>query len=215
VLQFYGSNEAGPLSVTSLDDDHPHRLGTAGRAIPDMRLRLFAPDGTDVTATGGPGQCGARGPGLTPGYYDDPEANAVLWRPDGWMLTGDVVCIDPDGYLTIAGRAADFIIRGGHNISALGVEEAVGSCPRVGQVAVVPVADPVLGERVCAYVVTTDGGPLTLDELRVALDAAGVSKQKWPEHLVVLDALPLSVGGKADKAQLRADAAARFPAAAR
>jgi len=210
VLQFYGSNEAGPISVTRVDDSREHRLGTAGRVIPQMRVRLFDADGADVTASGGPGQCAARGPGLTPGYYDDPDANRQLVNPQGWMLTGDLVRIDPAGYLTVTGRVADFIIRGGHNISVLAVEEAVGSCGRVAQVAVVPAADEVLGERACAYVVTTDGAELTLDELRAELAARGVSKYEWPERLVTLAELPLSAGGKADKARLRADAATRF-----
>lgn len=209
VLQFYGSNEAGPISVTRRDDDRPHRLGTAGRPVPSMRVRLFGPDGEDVTQTGGPGQCGARGPGLTPGYYRDPEANRMLVRPDGWMLTGDLVRIDADGYLSVTGRAADIVIRGGHNISVRAVEEAVAGCPRVAQVAVVASPDPTLGERVCAYVVTVDGAELTIDELRGHLDRQGASKQTWPERLVKLAELPLSPGGKVDKASLRADAATR------
>ena len=210
VLQFYGSNEAGPISVTSVTDEREQRLGTAGRPIPGMRLRLFDTDGTDVTGRGGPGQVGARGPGLTPGYYDDPAANELLLRPDGWMLAGDIATLDEQGYLRITGRAADFIIRGGNNISVLVVEEAVGGCPKVKQVAVVSSPDEVLGERVCAYVVTRDGSELTLDELRKSLADQDVSKQLWPERLVTLPEMPLSAGGKADKAFLRADAAKRF-----
>lgn len=214
VLQFYGSNEAGPVSVTSVADDRAQRLGTVGRPIPGMRLRLLDSDGGDVTERGGPGQVAVRGPGLTLGYYDDPAANAQLLRPDGWMLTGDIATLDDQGYLSITGRAADFIIRGGHNISALVVEEAVGGCPRVKQVAIVPSPDEVFGERVCAYVVTHDGAELTLDQLRESLAAQGLSKQMWPERVVTLPELPLSAGGKADKAFLRADAARRFGAAA-
>jgi acyl-CoA synthetase len=205
VLQFYGSNEAGPLSVTTVDDPQAARLTTAGRPIPGARLRLLADDG-DVL--GGPGQVAATGPGCTPGYLDDDAANAALFRPDGWLLTGDVATIDAAGYLSITGRIADFIIRGGHNVSALVVEEAVGGHPAVAQAAVVAVPDPVLGERVCAYVVTR--APLTLDALRVHLDATGVSKQNWPEYLVAWPSLPLGTGGKVDKAALRADAAQRF-----
>jgi acyl-CoA synthetase len=217
VLQFYGSNEAGPLSVTTVADTRSQRLTTAGRPIPAMRLRLLADgtegsEGTDVTATGGPGQVAANGPGCTPGYLDDDTANAALFRPDGWMLTGDLARIDASGHLSITGRTADFIIRGGHNVSALVVEEAVGGHPLVAQVAVVATPDPVLGERVCAYVVTR--AALTLDDLRDHLAATGVSKQNWPEYLVPLPTLPLSPGGKVDKAFLRTDATTRFPRAA-
>ena len=210
VLQFYGSNELGPISVTTVDDDREHRLRTAGRPIPEMRVRLFAPDGTDVTDSGGPGQVAANGPGCTPGYFRDDAANQQLFRPDGWMLTGDIGSLDADGYLSLSGRAADIIIRGGYNVSALKVEEQVGGHPRVAQVAVVGVPDEVLGERVCAYVVTHDGNELTLDELREYLSGIGASKQDWPERLVCLPELPMGTGGKVDKVVLRADARRRF-----
>ncbi|MET7402470.1 class I adenylate-forming enzyme family protein [Dactylosporangium sp. NPDC005572] len=198
VLQFYGSNEAGPISVTSVADPRQRRLSTAGRPIPAMNVRLV----------GERGQVAAKGPGCTPGYLDDPAANAALFRDDGWLLTGDLGAVDDEGYLSITGRAADFIIRGGHNVSALVVEEAVATHPLVAQVAVVAAPDPVLGERVCAYVAVR--GALTLDDLRAHLDAGGVSKQNWPEHLVPLDGLPIGTGGKVDKAALRTDAARRF-----
>jgi acyl-CoA synthetase len=201
VLQFYGSNEAGPISVTRLGDDQKARLSTAGRPIAAMRTRFFAPDGSPVA--GGSGQVGVNGPGCTPGYFRDEEANRVLFRKDGWLLTGDVGQVDEDGYLSVSGRTADFIIRGGHNVSALVVEEAVGEHPRVAQVAVVGVLDEVLGERVCAFVVTRDGAELTL-ELRTYLAAGGVSKVNWPERLVRLPALPMGTGGKVDKRALRA-----------
>ncbi|HTJ37802.1 MAG TPA: class I adenylate-forming enzyme family protein [Dactylosporangium sp.] len=204
VLQFYGSNEAGPISVTSVDDPPRQRLTTAGRPIPGMRVRLLDPSGENAAE----GQVAALGPGCTPGYLDDEPANAALFRPDGWLVTGDIGTLDPEGYLSITGRIADFIIRGGHNVSALVVEEAVAGHPTVAAVAVVAAPDPVLGERACAYVVTR--GPLTLDDLRAHLDAGGVGKQNWPEHLVALPELPLSTGGKVDKAALRADAATRF-----
>jgi acyl-CoA synthetase len=197
VLQFYGSNEAGPISVTTVDDPQDKRLTTAGRPIPAMRVRVL--DG---------GQIAANGPGCTPGYLDDDAANAALVRPDGWLLTGDAGAVDADGYLSITGRIADFIIRGGHNVSALAVEEAVAGHPAVAAVAVVAAPDPVLGERACAYVVAR--APLTLADLRAHLDAGGVTKQTWPERLVAVPALPIGAGGKVDKAALRADAARRF-----
>lgn len=202
VLQFYGSNEAGPISVTRVGDDREKRLRTAGRPIPAMHVRFFAPDGSPVER--GPGQIAVNGPGCTAGYYRDEAANRILFRDDGWLLTGDIGELDADGYLSVTGRAADFIIRGGHNISVPYVEEVVGAHPRVAQVAVVGYPDEVLGERVCAFVVTRDGGALTLDELRAYLSEAGVSKVNWPERLVCLPALPISAGGKVDKKALRA-----------
>ncbi|MCJ7438081.1 MAG: AMP-binding protein, partial [Acidimicrobiia bacterium] len=170
VLQFYGSNETGALSRTTLTDDREHRLRTAGRVIPSMQVRLFAEgtdaDGDDVTTTGGPGIGACKGPVNCLGYYDDPEANARLSTDDGWMLTGDLCTIDGDGFLTVAGRTSDFIIRGGKNISASQVEDEVSTHPAVALAAVVAMPDPVFGERVCVYVEQHQTmAPLTLAAL--------------------------------------------------
>ena len=166
VLQFYGSNETGALSRTTLADTRARRLRTAGRVIPEMQVRLFADDGTDVTATGGPGIAACRGALTCLGYYHDPDANAALYTADGWMLTGDRCTVDTDGYLTVRGRASDFIIRGGKNISAAQVEDEVATHPTVALAAAVAWRDPVFGERVCVYAELHPGSNLDLDGLR-------------------------------------------------
>jgi acyl-CoA synthetase len=203
VLQFYGSNETGALSRTTLDDPRERRLRTAGRVLPEMHVRLFTEDGVDVTATGGPGIAACKGPVNCLGYYDDAEANARLYTADGWMLTGDFCTIDDEGYLTVAGRASDFIIRGGKNISAAQVEDEVSSHPAVALAAAVAMPDAVFGERVCAYVELRPGAEVDLDALREHLAARGVGKELWPERIVVLDALPRASGGKVAKGELR------------
>jgi len=206
VLQFYGSNETGALSYTTSTDTRQHRLRTAGRVIDEMQVRLFDPEGgADVTGRPGRGQPGCRGPALALGYWGDPAANEQLFRADGWMLMGDIVEIDDDGYLTVVGRTSDFIIRGGKNISAPAVEEEVGTHPDVAMVAAVAMPDVVFGERVCVYVVPRGDAAVTLDGLRDHLAARGVSKEWWPEHLVVVDDLPRSSGGKVAKGDLRSD----------
>jgi acyl-CoA synthetase len=216
VLQFYGSNETGALSRTSLSDDREHRLRTAGRVIPEMQVRLFADDGRDVTATGGPGIAACKGRVTCLGYYDDDAANARLYSEDGWMLTGDYCTIDRDGYLTVSGRASDFVIRGGKNISAAQVEGEVATHPSVALAAAVAMPDPVFGERVCVYVEQRPGSvPLTLDALCDHLAARGVGKELWPERLEVLDALPRSSGGKVAKGDLRDDIRGRLDSSTR
>ncbi|TDD88926.1 acyl--CoA ligase [Actinomadura darangshiensis] len=210
VLQFYGSNETGALSYTSLDDSREHRLRTAGRIIPEMRVRLFDPsDGSDITGSGRPGQPGCRGPATCPGYYDDPEANGSLFTEDGWMLMADIVEIDDDGYLRVVGRLTDLIIRGGKNISAAAVEEEVGTHPSVALAAAVAMPDEVFGERVCVYAELRPGTKLTLEDLTAHLTERGVSREWHPEHLIVLDELPRSSGGKVAKGTLREDIRAR------
>ena len=213
VLQFYGSNETGALSYTTALDTRDHRLRTAGRLIEEMQVRMFDPDnGADITATGQRGQPGCRGPATSLGYWGDQGANAQLYTPDGWMLMGDIVEIDGDGYLSVVGRTSDFIIRGGKNISAPAVEEEVGTHPAVAMVAAVPMPDPVFGERVCIYVVPRSGASVSLDEIRDHLSSRGVSREWWPEHIVVVDELPRSSGGKVAKGELREDIRTRLGA---
>jgi acyl-CoA synthetase len=205
VLQFYGSNETGALSRTSPDDPRGRRLRTAGRVIPEMHVRLLDPDtDEDVTADGGPGVPIAKGPTLCLGYWEDPEANARLWTRDGWMRMGDLATIDAGGYLTVTGRTSDFIIRGGKNISAPQVEQEIASHPAVALCAAVAMPDPTFGERVCVFVELRPGvDTLALDDLCISLAERGVGKELWPEHLVVVDALPRASGGKIAKGELR------------
>jgi acyl-CoA synthetase len=213
VLQFYGSNETGVLSGTNLEDDREHRLATAGRVIPEMEVRLFTEDRVDVTDGGGPAIAACLGPANCFGYYGDDAANDQLFTEDGWMLTGDIVTVDGDGYLTVAGRASDFIIRGGKNISAAVVEDEVATHPAVAMAAAVAMPDPVFGERVCVYVVLGEGASvIELDDVLAHLADRGLGKESWPERMVLVDELPRSSGGKIAKGDLRADIRRRLEA---
>jgi acyl-CoA synthetase len=207
VLQFFGSNETGLISGTTLEDPRDRRLRTAGKCIDDMQVRLYS-NGRDVTASGR-GQPAGRGPATGLGYLDDDAANGDLFTHDGWMLMGDICTLDDEGWLTVVGRTSDFIIRGGKNISAAQVEDEVATHPAVALAAAVAQPDPVFGERVCVYAELQPGKTLALDELLAHLDARGTSREVWPEYLVVLDRLPRSSGAKVAKGDLRADAQAR------
>lgn len=204
ILNFYGSNETGMLSGTRIGDPLEQRLTTGGRCVPEMQVRLYDQDGNRVPGDIGQGRPAAKGPTLSPGYYDDPEADQELFTDDGWMLMGDIVQIDDEGWLTVVGRTADFIIRGGKNISAASVEEEVGTHPAVAHVAAVAVPDQRLGEKVGVFVELLPGtAGLELHQLTVHLEDRGVTKQWWPEYLVVLPELPRAPGGKIAKGQLR------------
>ncbi len=203
VLQFFGSNETGLFSGTTLDDSFEDRLRTAGRIRPEMQVRLFAGD-HDVTQSG-TGQPGGRGPATCLGYLDDDAANDQLFTPDGWMLMGDIVTVTDSGYLTVTGRTSDIIIRGGKNISAGQVEDEVATHPAVALAAAVAAPDEIFGERVCVYVELRPGFDLDLAQLTSHLSARGTSKEIYPEHLVVLKQLPRSSGGKVAKGALRLD----------
>lgn len=203
ILQFYGSNETGLLSGTTLEDSLDRRLRTAGRIVPEMQVRLFDGD-QDVTASGR-GQPACKGPATSIGYLDDDAANDELFTSDGWMLMGDICEIDQEGYLTVVGRTSDFIIRGGKNISAAQVESDVVTHERVAHAAAVAMPDAVFGERVCVYVELIGDAPFELDDLVSHLAANGVSKELFPERMIVLDQLPRSSGAKVAKGELRKD----------
>jgi acyl-CoA synthetase len=204
VLQFYGSNETGALSCTTTRDSRELRLRSAGHVIPSMQVRLHDDAGNDVTASGN-GQPACKGPLTSRGYYEDAAANQKLYTKDGWMLTGDIATLDEGGVLTVVGRVADFIIRGGKNISGPAVEDAVATHPAVALAAAVAMPDPVYGERVCVYAELQRGHTLTLDQLKSHLTERGTTREWWPERLIVVDALPRSSGGKVAKGELRAD----------
>ena len=202
ILQFYGSNETGLLSGTTVDDTLRRRLRTGGRIVPEMAVRLFDGD-RDVTETGR-GQPACRGPATSLGYLGGTDHDKLFTR-DGWMRMGDICEIDADGYLSVTGRTSDFILRGGKNISASQVEDAVMTHPAIAVAAAVAMPDPVFGERVCLYAELVDAANINLPDLVEHLLGLGVSKELLPERLIVVDALPRSSGGKIAKGELRAD----------
>ena len=209
ILQFYGSNETGLLSGTTLDDPLERRLRTGGRIVPEMAVRLFDGD-QDVTASGR-GQPACRGPATSLGYLDGADHDQLFTR-EGWMRMGDICEIDADGYLTVTGRTSDFILRGGKNISAAQVEDAAMTHPAIAIAAAVAMPDPVFGEKVCLYAELTDPQRIDLPGLVEYLLAQGVSKELLPERLIIVDELPRSSGAKIAKGRLREDIRARMEA---
>lgn len=210
ILQFYGSNETGVLSGTTLDDPLHQRLRTCGHTIPEMSVRLFDGD-RDVTHTGH-GQPACRGPATSLGYLTGLTGDAdhdELFTPDGWMRMGDICEID-DGYLSVTGRTSDFILRGGKNISAAQVEDAAMTHPALALAAAVAMPDPVFGEKVCLYAELVDPRTLDLATLVDHLLALGVSKELLPERFIVVDEIPRSSGGKVAKGALREDIRTRM-----
>ena len=150
-----------------------------------------------------------RGPATTLGYYDDDAANGELFTEDGRMLMGDIVRFTDD-CLQVVGRTSDFIIRGGKNISAPAVEAEVMTHPAVRLAAAVAAPDEVFGERVAVYAELREGATLDLESLTEHLSSRGVSKEWFPEHLVIVDTIPRSSGAKMAKGDLREDIARRL-----
>ncbi|MGP3956753.1 (2,3-dihydroxybenzoyl)adenylate synthase [Nonomuraea sp. 3N208] len=200
--QVFGMAE-GLLNYTRLDDPDDVKIYTQGRPMcPDDEILIV--DAADEPVA--PGEMGAlltRGPYTPRGYYRAEDHNARSFTPDGWYRTGDVVRLHPSGNLVVEGRSKDLINRGGEKISAEEVENLIYRVPGVSRVAAVAKPDPDLGERVCAVVVPEAGHQLTLEEIRQALTGMEVARYKLPEHLVLVDELPLTKIGKIDKKALR------------
>ena len=196
----YGMTEH-PVVSTSAGESFEKRAYTDGRITPFNEVRIVDDDGCDVP-TGGEGEVVTRGPRLFVGYVD-PELDRACFLPGGWYRSGDIGRLDAEGYLTITDRKKDIIIRGGENISSKEVEDVLSSAPGVVESAVTAMPDPMLGERVCAYVVLRPGAGLTLEDVRRHFAEAGVARQKTPERIIVVDDLPRTPSGKVKKVELR------------
>jgi acyl-CoA synthetase len=193
----YGMTESCSHQYTLPSDDPKRIIETSGKTCPGYELRIFKTDDPDTEAAlGEVGQMGGRGASLMLGYFDDQAATEDAFNASGWFMTGDLGSIDADGYLRIAGRSKDIIIRGGHNIHPAHIEELATRHPAVQRAAAVPVKDARLGEKVCLVVAFRKGQSATPDELLTHLDAAGLSKFDMPEYFIRLDEIPLTPNGK-------------------
>jgi cyclohexanecarboxylate-CoA ligase len=213
VSAIYGSSETLINSAVSRGAPMARRYGTDGRLIPGVEGRLV-----DVE-TGEPlepnedgegeseGELHIRSAARHAGYYKDGETTSLVNLDDGWYATGDICTLDGEGYLNVVGRKKDMIIRGGANISAREIEELLFTHAKIDNVACVAMPDPVLSERVCAYVICAQGESLTFEEMVSFLRAKRISAWKLPERLEIRDAFPMTPSGKIQKFLLRREIA--------
>jgi cyclohexanecarboxylate-CoA ligase len=201
VVRVYGSTEHPTVSACGFADNITKRAFTDGRAIGATDIRIVDAGNLDVSPNT-LGEVLVRGPEQFLGYLVS-DAPWARHAHGDWFRTGDLGALDEDGYLSICGRTKDIIIRGGENLSVKEIEDLLLENPKVADVAVVGMPDPVLGERVCAFVVPGDETP-TLDDLVVHLRARGVAAQKLPERLEIVSTFPRTASGKIQKFVLRA-----------
>lgn len=205
VVNSYGLSELPTVSISDWRDPIGVRAATAGRATGGNQIRIVAEDGT-VLGAGQRGEIQVRGPELFIGYTNVPLEDT--FTPDGWFPTGDIGELDSAGRLSIVDRKKNIIIRGGENLSASEIEAILGTHPGIVEAAVIAVPDERYGERVCAFVVARDGYTIDLRNLMDHFVAQGSTKQKIPEYLEFIQALPRTGTGKVDKQQLVAIRAA-------
>jgi cyclohexanecarboxylate-CoA ligase len=204
IVSAWGMSENGAVTTTRLEDDAARATETDGLALPGMELRVVDAAGRPLPP-GAEGALQVRGCSNFLGYLKRPELDPQ--DPEGWFDTGDLARMDAEGYIRIAGRAKDIIIRGGENIPVVEVEGLLFRHPAIAEVAVVGYPDPRLGERACAFVRLREGARLTLPEMVAYLEAQRMARQYIPERLEILDALPRTPSGKIQKFRLREMAA--------
>ncbi|RZT39256.1 class I adenylate-forming enzyme family protein [Cupriavidus agavae] len=196
----YGMTEyAGSLFITR--PDRPRDDCSAGEIVEGAELRVMGADGQPAPA-GTPGELWVRGPGVMRGYYHAPEQTAEALRPDGWLNTGDIGRLGPDGALFIVGRTRDLIIRSGFSVYPIEVESVINTHPTVRLSAVVghPAADG--NEEIVAFVEIREGEPFDPAALQTYL-AERLSPYKRPARIVRVAAIPTTASGKLHKHQLR------------
>jgi 2,3-dihydroxybenzoate-AMP ligase len=201
VQENFGMAE-GLLMFVRQEDPRDVRLETVGRPVCDADEVLILDDDDQPVAPGDVGEFCARGPYTLRGYFNAPEYNARAFTADGFYRSGDLMRQHPSGNYMVEGRKKDVINRGGEKISAEEVENLILSHPAVKDVACVAMADPILGERMCACVIPRGGAALSFDELSRHLLAQRIAKFKLPEHLELFEEFPLSNVGKVSKKDL-------------
>jgi acyl-CoA synthetase (AMP-forming)/AMP-acid ligase II len=194
LIRVFGMSECLGHTTTRPDEDAETRLACDGRPFPGTVVRAVGDDGTSLPM-GEVGAAQVRGPSMFVGYARNGRAQPPELTADGFLPTGDLVRLNPEGTITVLGRQKQIIIRGGRNIDVNEVEAAVARIPSVAQVCVVPVPDEMLGERVAALVVST-GATLSLAEVTGHLAAEGFPKAKWPEFVFDVPDLPQNRVGK-------------------
>ncbi len=198
----WGTTESCLGSLAAPGDEPAKVWGTDGRALRAIRLRITDSEGRIVPA-GEEGHFEVQSPTMFDGYADRPEWTAAAYTPDGWFRTGDLGVMDESGYVRITGRVRDVINRGGEKIPVAEVEQLLSDHPAVGEIAIVAMPDPRLGERACAFVVLRRGMTFDFARMQHYLDACQVAKQYWPERLEIVDELPRTPSGKVQKYVLR------------
>lgn len=201
VQENFGMAE-GMLMFVRPDDPEEVRMETVGMPVSaDDEVRLVDDNDNEV-APGEVGEFLARGPYTLRGYYGVPEYNRRAFTTDGFYRSGDLMRRHPSGNYMVEGRKKDLINRGGEKISCEEIENLILMHPAIQNVACVPMPDPILGERMCAYVILRRGHALTLNEIVSFLMNEEIAKHKLPERLEIVDDFPLSPLGKVSKKEL-------------
>ncbi|EKX61737.1 long-chain fatty acid--CoA ligase [Streptomyces ipomoeae] len=201
--QAWGLTETAPFATYLPAPLTLEKTGSAGAPMPYTEICLTHPGtGARIDEADTRGEICVRGPNVTPGYWNNPDATAAAFDDVGWFHSGDIAHRDKDGFYYIVDRLKDMIISGGENVYPAEVERVLAACPGVLEAAVIGVPDPKWGETVLAVLTCAPGTVLTLEEVR---EYAGghLARYKLPTRLMLVDHLPRNASGKLAKAELR------------
>jgi len=199
----YGQTETSPgLTLSGVDDDVEIRVSTVGDAMPNTELKIVDAETGAIVERGAQGEICARGYMIMKGYDQEPEATARTIDGDGWLHTGDLGVMRPDGYVRVTGRAKDLVIRGGENVYPREVEEFLYTHPNIAEVQVVGLPDERLGETLVAWVRLRQGHNADEDEIRTFCRGK-IAHFKIPEFVRIVDSFPMTVTGKVQKFRIR------------
>jgi fatty-acyl-CoA synthase len=199
----YGMTETSPVSTqTSPDDPLEKRVGTVGRVLPHVEVKVIDPSTGETVGLNEPGEFCTKGYSVMLGYWNEPQMTAEAIDADGWMHSGDLAVMDDDQYVSIVGRIKDMIIRGGENVYPREVEEFLYSHPDIIDVQVIGVPDPKYGEELVAWLRLREGASITRDDL-AAYCAGRIAHFKIPRYIHVADEFPMTVTGKVQKYRMR------------
>lgn len=193
----FGMTEACSHHYTLPSDGADRVVETSGKVCPGYEIKIWSNDNPNQEVPFGTvGQIGGRGASLMLGYFDDQAATERSFNDFGWFMTGDLGWVDEAGYLRVTGRKKDVIIRGGHNIHPARIEQLAMKHEAIDKVAVVPVPDERLGERVCLVFKAHAGGKVSFAQILVHLDQVGLSSYDMPEFMFQIEDMPLTASGK-------------------
>jgi acyl-CoA synthetase (AMP-forming)/AMP-acid ligase II len=197
----YGMTEFGAATSLPIGDGGRH-LGSVGTALPGVTIHIVD-DADTQRPTGEVGQIVLSGERPQRVYFNEPEESGRTWK-DGWLQSGDLGYLDPDGFLWVVGRMKETLIRGGHNIMPGEVESALFAHPEVADAAVTGVPHEVLGEDVAAWIVLRRASSTSVESIRAFL-LERLADYKVPRRIAIVDALPRNEAGKVLKSQLNVD----------
>ncbi|KOS66479.1 AMP-binding protein [Lysinibacillus contaminans] len=199
----YGQTESSPvITQTKADDPFNLKVETVGRALPNLEVKIVDPDTNEEVAPNEQGELCTRGYHVMKGYYNNPEETGLAIDRDNWLHTGDLATKDEAGYIRVTGRLKDMIIRGGENLYPREIEEFLYTHPKIFDVQVAGVPDPVYGEEVAAWIILREGEQATAEDIR-DFCRNKISKQKIPKHIFFIDSYPMTASGKVQKFKLR------------